>query len=174
PQTTTTRCLFYGACSTPRTLQVVFRDDKKTEAALEAKHGKVPDGYLRAVLGTGLSRRGHRGPLARFQSSQGGDGQCGGRGIAGSVLGYRLRQVEERQAVFYDPVAKWFLMCKLLKKDLANITRKPKVGWSCENVHQQVHGIPPRDRDQRGMAQRRPGEDHVLGPQMQGRVRRHH
>ena len=44
-QTTTARYLFYGARSTPMTLQVVHRDKAQAKAALEAKHGKVPEVY---------------------------------------------------------------------------------------------------------------------------------
>jgi hypothetical protein len=35
----------------------------------------------------------------------------------------------------YDPIVNWWEMCKLLKKDISNVSRKPKGhGWDCENI----------------------------------------
>jgi len=132
PQTTTARSLFYGARSTPKTLQVVFRSKKRTNAALRAKHGKCPEGYVEYAGRCFLVED----TEAPWLISKAHGVAMGTKVCEGAMGGYRGPEYRERVdgVPTYDPIAAWWEMCKLLKKDISGMTRKPKGGWSCETA----------------------------------------
>ncbi len=125
-QTTTARCLFNGASESPLTLQVVHRDNAQAEAALAAKHGAVPDGYL-PFRGLGYLVEDTEAPwiisVAHGVTAYNKAGESIGV-YEGSDYGDRIGG-----APTYDPIAKWWEMCALLKKDIASVARKPRGGW---------------------------------------------
>lgn len=142
PWTTTARSLFYGARSSPKTLQVVFRDEKRREAALRAKHGKVPDGYMQ-FSGRGYLVEDTEAPWLVSEAH----GLAAYNAVAKGAMGvYEGTNYGERVGGVpsYDPIASWWEMCKLLKKDIASVARKPKGGWSlatCERAIDKFTGI---------------------------------
>jgi len=135
-QTTTARSLFYGARSTPMTLQVVHRDKAQAEAALEAKHGLVPEGY-QSFRGLGYLVEDTEAPWLISNAH----GLTSYNAVAGGALGvYEGTDygVRENGVPAYDPIAKWWEMCALLKKDISSVARKPKGGWSRESAERAI------------------------------------
>jgi len=134
-QTTTARCLFDGARSTPRTLQVVHRDETQHEAALKDKHGQVPEGYA-PFDGLGYLVKDTEAPWLISADH----GVTAYNSVARSLSVYEGSDFGpyENGVRTYNPIIKWWEMCKLLKKEISTVARKPKCGWSHENSERAI------------------------------------
>ena len=126
-QTSTARCLFNGARKSPLTLYVVHRDKEQARAVLKAKHGAVPDGYS-PCRGLGYLVDDTEAPWLISVAH----GVTAYNKAAESISVYEGSNYSDRVsgAPTYDPIAKWWEMCALLKKDISSVARKPKGGWN--------------------------------------------
>lgn len=131
--TTTPRSLYYGTRKEPRTLNIVYRDPAQTKAALEAKHGGVPVGYV-PFRGLGYLVEDTEAPwLISTEYGVEAFNQAGRSLMVYAGCDYGARG--DNGLPSYDPIVMWWEMCKLLKKDISNVSRKPKGHeWDCENI----------------------------------------
>lgn len=110
----------------------MHRDKEQAREALAAKHGPVPEGY-HTFRGSGYLVEATEAPWLLSTAH----GVTAYNKVAeGALSVYEGTDYGEwvDGIPTYDPIAKWWEMCTLLKKDISSVARAPRGGWSCKSI----------------------------------------